>query len=143
MRISVDPRSGTPLYLQIKEQMRMAVATGALRPGEKLPTVRDLATELRINFNTVVRAYREMQAEGLLSSRQGSGTFVSESAGEVGQEEARRVVRRMIREAIRTARNAGLSQAEIADMMVRALDGEGQEEQQQRGGTARPDDDGV
>lgn len=121
----------------------MAVATGALRPGEKLPTVRDLATELRINFNTVVRAYREMQAEGLLSSRQGSGTFVSESAGEVGQEEARRVVRRMIREAIRTARNAGLSQAEIADMMVRALDGEGQEEQQQRGGTARPDDDGV
>ena len=120
----------------------MAVATGALRPGDQLPTVRDLATELRINFNTVVRAYREMQAEGLLTSRQGSGTFVSEAAGEVGQEEARRIVRRMIRETIRTARNAGLSQAEIADMMVRALDGEGLEEQQ-RGGVARPDDDGV
>ena len=121
----------------------MAVATGALRPGDQLPTVRDLATELRINFNTVVRAYREMQAEGLLTSRQGSGTFVSEAAGEVGLEEARRIVRRMIRETIRTARNAGLSQAEIADMMVRALDGEELEEQQQRGGVARPDDDGV
>ena len=124
MRISVDPKSATPLYIQIKQQVRMAVATGALRPGDRVPTVRDLATDLRINFNTVARAYREMQSEGLLNSTRGSGTFVSDDAAEVGQDEARRVVQRMIGDAVRTARNAGVSDTEFMDMIAKALDGD-------------------
>ena len=80
MYLSLDSHSGTPLYLQIKEQMRLAVATGAVRAGEQLPTVRELAAELRLNPNTVARVYRELQAEGLLVSRQGSGTFVADEA---------------------------------------------------------------
>ena len=122
MRISVNPKSATPLYIQIKQLVRMAVATGALQPGDRVPTVRELATQLRINFNTVARSYREMQAEGLLDSIRGSGTFVSEDAAEVGQDEAMRVVRGMVADGVRTARNAGISDTEFRRIVAEALD---------------------
>ena len=99
MHISVDPKSSTPLYVQVKDQLSLAVATGALHPGDQLPTVRDLAARLRLNPNTVARVYRELQAEGLLSSRQGSGTFVSPEALAVSLQEGQEIVRQRLREA--------------------------------------------
>ncbi len=79
MNIQVDFRSGQPIYLQIVEQIRKLVASGELKQGDQLPTVRQLATELRVNFNTVARAYRLLDEAGLISTQQGRGTYIWEA----------------------------------------------------------------
>jgi len=73
----LNPRSGIPMYLQLKEQIKTAVAGGALRPRDQLPPVRELAVALTVNPNTVARAYSELEREGILSAEQGRGTFVN------------------------------------------------------------------
>src|SRR6516165_12828910 len=73
----LDSKSGVPIYRQIQDQIRYGVASGLLTPGEQLPTVRALAVELSVNPNTVIKAYSELEREGLLTTEQGSGTFVS------------------------------------------------------------------
>ena len=75
-----NPSSGVPIYLQLMEQVKHAIATGALRPGEQLPGMRKVAEELVINPNTVAKAYRELEHGGLIELRQGAGAFVSEKA---------------------------------------------------------------
>lgn len=75
-----NPSSGVPIYLQLMEQVKHAVETGALRPGEQLPGIRPLAEELVVNPNTVARAYRELEHEGVIELRQGAGAFVAEQA---------------------------------------------------------------
>jgi len=77
----LNPSSGVPRYLQLIEQVRHAVETGALRAGEQLPTIRQAAIDLVMNPNTVVRAYRELEREGVVELRHGSGAFIKESAG--------------------------------------------------------------
>jgi GntR family transcriptional regulator len=72
----VNPSSGIPLYLQLMEQVKHAVETGALREGDRLPTIRKVAEELVMNPNTVVRAYRELEHEGVLDLKHGSGAFI-------------------------------------------------------------------
>jgi GntR family transcriptional regulator len=121
MYISVDPKSSTPLYVQVKEQMRMAVATGALQVGDQLPTVRELATRLLINPNTVARVYRELQAEGLLTSRQGSGTFVAAGAEPLGQAEGRRQVAEVLRRAAALAANLGMTEKQFGALAAQTL----------------------
>lgn len=81
MRVSfhVDEASGVPVYLQLKEQVLHAISRGQLEPADQLPTVREVALHLTINPNTVNRAYAELEREGLLTSRRGRGTFVSEA----------------------------------------------------------------
>ena len=77
-----NPSSGVPIYLQLMEQVKHAIETGALRPGEQLPGIRPLAEELVINPNTVAKAYRELEHEGVIELRHGAGAFVSrERAG--------------------------------------------------------------
>jgi len=80
--IRIDPESRVPLYAQIIEQIKAQIAAGQLTPDDQLPTIRQLATDLRINFNTVVRAYRELEREELISTRRGRGTFVAASPKE-------------------------------------------------------------
>src|ERR1700733_15086913 len=80
MLIRLNPSSGIPLYLQLMEQVKHAVETGALRAGDQLPTIRKLAEDLVMNPNTVVRAYRELEHEGILEVRHGSGAFIKESS---------------------------------------------------------------
>jgi len=72
----LNPRSGVPIYRQIQDQVRYGIAGGLLSPGEQLPTVRALAVELSVNPNTVIKAYSELEREGVLVTEQGSGTFV-------------------------------------------------------------------
>jgi GntR family transcriptional regulator len=74
----LDSKSGVPIYRQIQDQIRFGVASGILVPGEQLPTVRALAVDLKVNPNTVIKAYSDLEREGLLTSEQGSGTFVAE-----------------------------------------------------------------
>jgi len=76
----LNQSSGIPLYLQLMEQVKHAVETGALREGDQLPTIRRLAEDLVMNPNTVVRAYRELEHEGVLELKHGSGAFIKESA---------------------------------------------------------------
>jgi len=78
MKITLDLRSGFPIYLQIVEEVRRQIADGTLKPGDQLPTVRALAMELRINFNTVSRAYRLLDESSIISTQQGRGTYILE-----------------------------------------------------------------
>ena len=73
----LNPKSGVPVYRQIQDQIRYGIASGLLDPGEQLPTVRALAVELSVNPNTVIKAYSELEREGVLTTEQGSGTFVA------------------------------------------------------------------
>ena len=75
----LSPTSGTPLYVQLVERLKHAIATGAIKAGEQLPSVRRMAEDLLINPNTVVRAYRDLESEGLVELRHGSGVFVRDS----------------------------------------------------------------
>src|SRR5262245_39051942 len=79
MTLRLNPSAGTPLYLQLVEHLKHSLATGTLRAGEQLPSVRKMAEDLLINPNTVVRAYRDLESEGIVELRHGSGVFVCES----------------------------------------------------------------
>jgi len=76
MNLEIDFRSGIPIYLQVVESIKEHVASGRLSPGDQLPTVRSLALELRVNFNTIARAYRILDETGIISTQQGRGTYV-------------------------------------------------------------------
>lgn len=73
----LDAKSGVPIYRQIQDQIRCGIAAGQLSPGDQLPTIRALAVELSVNPNTIIKAYSELEHEGLLTSEQGSGTFIA------------------------------------------------------------------
>jgi GntR family transcriptional regulator len=75
----LNPTSGTPLYVQLVERLKHSIATGAIKAGDQLPSVRKMAEDLLINPNTVVRAYRDLESEGIVELRHGSGVFVCES----------------------------------------------------------------
>ncbi len=102
-----------PIYGQIADRVRFAVAGGALRPGEMVPSVRDLSKQLVVNPNTVARAYRDLQAEGLLESVRGMGLQVAEGAVERCREARREMVRQRLRRVIDEARQGRMDPAEI------------------------------
>ncbi len=89
MEIAIDFRSGQPIYLQIVEQVRKQIMSGELVPGDQLPTVRQLAADLRVNFNTVARAYRLLDEAGLISTQLGRGTYVWEKPSQEAVEKLR------------------------------------------------------
>jgi GntR family transcriptional regulator len=95
MDVSVDFRSGIPIYIQIMEQIKVRVASGQLQPGDQLPTVRQMATDLRVNFNTVARAYRLLDEAGIISTQHGRGTYI---LGETTPEADRHIRRQALEE---------------------------------------------
>ena len=105
-RIKLDFRSGVPIYVQIMEQIKQQVASGIIQPGYQLPTVRALAQDLRVNFNTIARAYRLLDEAGVISTQQGRGTYILEIPSDDANEKLRKqsleaIARRYIRDAIR------------------------------------------
>src|SRR3990170_3182451 len=121
-KIRLDFRSGTPIYTQIVEQVKQQVISGELKPGDQLPTVRALALELRVNFNTVARAYRLLDEERLISTQQGRGTYITEIPPPKVTERLRRealegLARRFVGEALRL----GFPQTEIRQMVGEQL----------------------
>jgi GntR family transcriptional regulator len=103
--------SGVPLYVQLMEQIKHAVETGALRPGDQLPTIRALAQELVMNSNTVVRAYRELEHEGIVELRHGLGAFVSSSVSAKGK--VMRQAQNIVESAIERLRSLGVTEQEM------------------------------
>lgn len=107
----VSPSSGVPLYLQLMEQVKHAIETGALRSGDQLPTIRALAQELVMNSNTVVRAYRELEHEGIVELRHGLGAFISPSVSARGK--VMRQAQTIVESAVERLRCLGITEPEI------------------------------
>jgi len=99
----IDPRSPIPLYVQIANRLRVAIATGEMSPGVALPSVRNLASVIRVNPATVVQAYRELEYAGVVESRQGAGTYVRELPDTKRESERKREARRLVREMLHRA----------------------------------------
>ena len=119
MQFSIDPKSGVPFYRQIIEQVKYAIARGQLDPGARLPTVRQLAVDLSVNPNTVVRAYRELEIEDVLVTQQGSGTFVSRKKIEIDQVERQRMLDQILTELLARAQTYGLTLDEVLGALRR------------------------
>jgi GntR family transcriptional regulator len=120
--INIDPSSGLPIYIQIAQQIKTAVAMGRLQPEDPLPSVRQLAVELAVNPNTVARAYLDLEIEGVIYKRQGAGTFVSSQGVEMSKGERRRVLNELLEKALVEGVNLGLSERELRDAFERLLE---------------------
>ncbi|HUK16194.1 MAG TPA: GntR family transcriptional regulator [Bryobacteraceae bacterium] len=116
MNLRIEPGDGVPIYLQIVEQVKRAVALGGLKPEEGLPSVRQLAVELTINPNTVARAYLELEHQGVIYKRQGQGTFVSAQASEASKRDRQKIVGALFEKALIEAVNSGMAAAEIEEI---------------------------
>ncbi len=121
--LTVDPRSGVPIYLQIIEQVKRSVALGALTPGEQLPTVKQLALDLTVNPNTVARAYRDLEHDGVIETASGRGSFVraGNGAANVSLAAGRDVAREGIDAALREAKSLGLQRSDVAHLVELSL----------------------
>jgi len=111
--LQIDQRSGVPVYRQIIDQVLGGIAAGKLRAGDQLPTVRQLAVDLAINPNTVVRAYRELEIREVLSTQQGTGTFLTDKKPPVDELERRRRIGQLCGELLSRAGAEGITLPEI------------------------------
>ncbi|HEY6809288.1 MAG TPA: GntR family transcriptional regulator [Gemmatimonadales bacterium] len=117
----IDPRSPTPLYAQISGRLKVAVAAGELRPGESLPSVRQLAARLRLNPATIAQAYRELESEGFVEMRQGSGTFIKDVATDRRTRERGDQAVRLVRAMLAEAAKLGIQKDDLLRAMEREL----------------------
>jgi GntR family transcriptional regulator len=122
MEIQVDLESGVPIYIQLVDRIKQMVASGQLRPGQQLPTMRQLAADLRINYNTVGRAYALLSEDGVISTQQGRGTFV---ASRLSEEQIHRMrldkLHSMLGQIVQEALVLGYSPREIEDVFEEQL----------------------
>ena len=117
----IDPRSPTPLYAQIAGRIRVAIASGELRPAAALPSVRDLAARLRVNPATIGQAYRELEGEGFVEIRHGAGTYVRELAPGRRARERARQAKALAERVLADARKIGISLDELRDAIESTL----------------------
>ncbi len=124
--LKIDFRSELPIYTQIVEQIRRLVANRSLLPGDQLPTVRQLATDLRVNFNTVARAYRLLDEAGLISTQQGRGTYIWEetAAPAAGPPQQQQTLRELTRRYLEETARLGFSSAEALQSVIEEMDQE-------------------
>jgi len=118
---NVDPRSGVPIYTQLIDQVKRSIAVGALAPGERLPTVKQLAVDLTINPNTVARAYRDLERDGVIETSPGRGSFVRESDIVQTRKNLTEVAAVALEAAIRDARSIGVDRATLEALAARLI----------------------
>lgn len=122
LNFQLDFHSGLPIYTQIANQIQGRVANGILKPGDQLPTVRALALELRVNFNTVARAYRILDEERIISTQQGRGTYITEKPPSTVTERLRREsLEGLTQRFVSEAKRLNFSQAEIRQIVNEQL----------------------
>ena len=120
----LDSQSGVPVYRQIIDQVLGGIAGGSLTAGHQLPTVRQVAVDLSINPNTVVRAYRELEIRGVLETQQGTGTFISQQKVKHDEVERRRQLTQLVSEFVSRAGAAGFTIEELQEQLhERSMDG--------------------
>jgi GntR family transcriptional regulator len=120
MLFAIEPANGVPIYEQIARQIKFAIAGGAYRPGEIVPSVRDLAQRLAVNPNTVAKAYRDLQQAGILTTLRGTGLAVADGAPKVCRADRVRLIRQRLRQALLEAKQSQLD----ADQLKRLIDEE-------------------
>jgi GntR family transcriptional regulator len=118
-----NPSSGVPIYLQLMEQVKHGIETGALRPGDQLPGMRPLAEELVINPNTVAKAYRELEHEGVIELRHGAGAFVARTARPKKATDNVRAGQAIVADAVEKLRGSGVTDDEIRRLFEAELAG--------------------
>ena len=116
-RFQLDLRSGVPVYRQIMDQVLAGIASGRLVSGDQLPTVRQLAVDLSINPNTVIRAYRELEIRGFLDTHQGSGTFIGTQRVEQNGEERQRKLDGIVSDLVARAGSEGFTAQQVLDRL--------------------------
>ena len=121
MFIRIESTSGVPITKQIAEQVRAGCASGTLRPGDRLPSVRQLAQELAVNQNTVLRVYERLTSEGLLERRHGDGTYVAEQLPSGQLQEQRELLRNEVARLVRRASALGVDGDELRELIDAAL----------------------
>ena len=120
----LDPRSGVPFYRQIIDQIRYGVATGTLNVGEQLPTVRSLAVDLKVNLNTVSKAYRELEIQNILETQQGTGTFIGSMEVQLSDNERQTKLSGICTEFLSIAASYGFSIDEMINELKQRQGGE-------------------
>jgi len=109
----LDPGGGAPFYRQIIDQIRFGIASGKLKTGEQLPTVRSLAVTLKVNLNTIAKAYKELEILRILDTQQGSGTFINANGIVLSDEEKQRKIQDICREFLTMAYTYGFSKEDV------------------------------
>ena len=120
--LTINLESGVPIYMQVVDRIKQMVVSGQLQPGQQIPTIRQLATDLRVNYNTVGRAYLILDQEGVISTQQGRGTYIASHLDE-GQVQKLRMskLRSMFGQVIREAQVLGYSREEIEQIVEEEL----------------------
>lgn len=121
MWLTVDPRSHTPMYQQIVDDIKERIARGVLTPASRLPSIRELAMDLTINPNTIAKAYQELEREGVIEVVRGKGTFVSQPTGAPVHTAAWTTVRELLTKALVEAHHTGLAVADVARELERLI----------------------
>ena len=121
MHLEVNPGRPEPIYRQIVEQIRRGVASGRLAVGERLPSVRELATTLVVNPNTIAKAYTELEREGIVFTKKGSGTFVAACENPLKASEKRRIVVEKIDDLLTAAVHLGLKEDDLRPLIETRL----------------------
>ena len=120
---SLDPANGVPIYRQIIQQIEYAILSGRVRPGDRLPTIRSLAVDLKTNPNTIARAYGELEILGILETQVGSGTYISEKKPMVKDDSLNRKIREVLGRFVQEMRDLGVEKRDliklISDFKVR------------------------
>jgi GntR family transcriptional regulator len=120
--MKINPSSHVPIYLQIAAEIRSAVAAEVYRPGEALPSLRNMAIEIQVNPNTVQRAYDELVRDGLIYAQRGKGLFVSDQGTTSAQNGALTMVRKLFEEGVRAGRAAGVSADQLREIFAASMD---------------------
>ncbi len=124
MNIQINNSSTDPIYLQIKNQIKAQIISGSLKTGEKLPSIRFMAKELRVSMITVKRAFDELELDGFINSVQGKGNFVAHQNKELIREEYLKRIESKLQEAVELGRIAGISDEELSIMLETYMEGE-------------------
>ncbi len=117
MQLHVTPQDGVPIYLQIVTQVKFLIASGRLKPAEELPSIRTLAEQLLVNPNTVARAYRELEAAGLVFKRRTAGTYVADAPSPLARRERKRILHERLDTPLAEGHQLGFSTEEIVGML--------------------------
>jgi GntR family transcriptional regulator len=130
--IRIDTSSFTPFYAQVKVQLRAGMRRGALRPGDSLPSIREMASTLLLNPNTVARAYRELEQEGLITTRKGKGCFVAETAAKLAGRGGLDGLSRLLDDAIKEADAMDIPHDKVKDLLDQRLRLRARDERQRK-----------